>query len=283
MGYVLTVLINFLESLIGGLGAHLTISLGGIAFFALPAIYYLATYTFVISQRLGVPLIGAVGLAVVIASLLGLFFTLAYRKLSSDSFAILGVSSVFAVEAVVKSWDSMTGGVLGIAGIIRPVWASSLSQLALVSLIMVIILLFLEWFFLKSPYGRGLLGLRENKILLESLGLSGYKLGSWMIIIASVLITFAGILTAWRIQFLDPSFGGMRILIYTATIGILALKPKLWWLIGAVFIVSTVPELLRFFDLPSTIMGHLRVLFYVIILLVTLRGLQGRLAVKRFV
>ncbi len=75
----------------------------------------------------------------------------------------------------------------------------------------------------------------------------------------------------------------MVVLIQVVTVGILAVKPKVSWLIGATLFVSWVPEVLRLFDLPSTMVGNLRVLLYAVILIVALRSLKGWLAPKRFV
>ena len=283
MGYFLTILASFLEGTIMTIGAHLTISLGGIIFFGLPTLYSAGAYSFVIASSHGLSFFESSLIASLVILAISLLFVLAYHRLSSDSFAVFSFTSVLAFDALVKSWDSVTGGVLGIAGVYRPSTVGTLSQLVWCELIILIILLFAEYIFLKSVYGRTLLGLRENKQIVSSLGANYKSLASVMIIAASFLSAIAGVLTVWRIQFLDPSFAGMSIIIKVATAAILAVKPKITWLVGAVLFVSLVPEIIRFFDLPSTIVGHLRTLIYTIILIIVLRNLSNLLNEKRLV
>lgn len=283
MGYLLTILASFFEATIITIGAHLTISLGGIIFFGLPTLYSAGAYSFVIANTNGYSFYESGIITTVVVLFISLLFVLAYNRLSSDSFAIFSFTSVLAFDALVKSWDPVTGGILGISGITRPLAVGTLSQLVWLELIILIILLIAEFIFLKSRYGRTLLGLRENTQIISSLGASYKKLAFSMIIIASFLAGIAGVLTVWRIQFLDPSFAGMSIVIKIATAAILAVKPKIRWLVGSVLLISLLPEVIRFFDLPSMVMGHLRVLIYTIILIIVLRNLSNLLNEKRLV
>ncbi|MCX6785179.1 MAG: hypothetical protein NTV81_04650 [Candidatus Komeilibacteria bacterium] len=283
MGYFFTTLARFFEGAIVSVGAHLTISLGGIFLFGLPTMYALGAYAFVVCQKFGLGSGLSFLITLGLVLLVSLVFILAYWKLSNESLAIFTLISVLAFDAVVKSWDSVTGGVLGIAGVARPSALQTLGQLVFWEGALIVIILTLEYFFLKTKFGRALLGMRENIPLVQSLGISSKKLGAAMILVASILAALAGLLTVWRIQFLDPSIAGMVVLIQVVTVGILAVKPKVSWLIGAALFVTLVPEILRLFDLPSTMVGNLRVLLYAVILIVALRSLKGWLAPKRFV
>jgi branched-chain amino acid transport system permease protein len=94
----------------------------------------------------------------------------------------------------------------------------------------------------------------------------------------------SGLLAIWRIQFLDPSFGGIVLLIQVVTIAIIAAKPKVRWLAVATLIIVLLPEILRFLNLPSTIIGHLRNLLYAIIMIAITRNISNNLLPqKRFI
>jgi hypothetical protein len=81
---------------------------------------------------------------------------------------------------------------------------------------------------------------------------------------------------AWRIQYLDPTFGDIHTFIALVTICIVALKPKISWIIGGTTLVVLLPELLRFFPFPSSIFGYLRVLTYGVTLIILVRHISAK-------
>lgn len=276
MGYLLTQLSRFWENFILGIGAHLTISTAGIFFFGFPVCFSLAAYVVVISTKAGLSIWLAILLSLTSAAIAGLFFIALYRRLSSDSFAVFTLASILAFDALLKSWDSVTGGVLGISGIVRPWFASNLFQLMILQGVLAICLFVAEYFLLRSSFGRALGAHKENPRLLDAAGTSAKKVGSHAILIASVLSGLAGILTIWRIQFLDPNFGGLILFIIVLTIGILAIKPDSWWLAGVTLVVTMIPEILRFFPFPSSVLGYARILVYALFLIILVRRLSAR-------
>jgi len=284
MGYLYTQLARFSETAIMSMGAHLTIAVSGIFFMGIPVTYSLAAYALVISQNFGLPLIAALAVALVTVLLASLIFILAYLKLSDDSFTVFTLASILAFDAAVKSWDSLTGGVLGIAGISRPEFVSSLVQLAWFQFFLALLALAIEQVILKTRLGRALKAMKEDKYLVESLGVSSRRVGATVILISSLAAAISGIVSVWRIQFLDPSFGGIMLLVQIVTIAIIAAKPKVRWLALATLIIVLLPEALRFLNLPSSIVGHLRNLFYALILLVMIKNISEKLLPqKRFI
>jgi ABC-type branched-subunit amino acid transport system permease subunit len=138
-----------------------------------------------------------------------------------------------------------------------------------------------EYVMLRAPFGRALLAHRENKHVLESLGVSSRITGSYAIIFACFASAVAGILSIWRIQFLDPSFGGIPILIQVLTVVILAIRPRVTWLIGATALIVLLPELLRMFEFPAAVLGHLRLGLYAAFLLVLVGKVSTRYSTEK--
>jgi branched-chain amino acid transport system permease protein len=284
MGYLFTQLARYSEAAIMSTGAHLAVAVTNIFFLGIPVMSTLAAYTLVITQNKGIPLIWALLLSLFSVLLTSLIFVLAYLKLSADSFTVFTLASVLAFDAVLKSWDSVTGGVLGIAGIIRPNFILTLSRLAWFQFGLTLIVLLAEYIILKTWLGRALLGMKENKYIVESSGISTKRLGAAVIIISSFFAALAGIVTVWRIQFLDPGFGGLVLLIQIMTIAVVAAKPKIRWLAISTLIIVLLPEILRLLNLPPTIIGHLRNLLYALILLIIIRNISSNLLPqKRFI
>ncbi len=284
MGYLFTQLARYSEAAIMSAGAHLAVVVTNIFFLGIPVMSTLAAYALVIAQNQGISLIWSISIALGLVLEASLVFVLAYLKLSADSFTVFTLASVLAFDAVLKSWDSVTGGVLGIAGVTRPEFIATLARLAWFQFGLSLFVLLVEYIILKTWFGRALLAMKENKYIVESFGLSASRLGAAVIIISSFFAALAGIVTVWRIQFLDPSFGGLVLLIQVMTIAVVAAKPKVRWLAASTLIIVLLPEILRLLSLPPTIIGHLRNLLYALILLVIIRNISSNLLPqKRFI
>ncbi len=262
MGYIYTNINRIWEGFLTAIGSHLTLSLGGIFFFGFPVIFWTAAYGYAIAGRAGIEAFPAVLLAMVLALGVGCLFAFFYARLSNDSFAVITLASVLAMEALLNSWDSLTGGVLGISGVSRFPGFSTLSRLAMLQGTAALFGLGLESLLAHSGFGRSLRGLKENPDTLISLGTSPGLIGQSAILFASVFAGAAGIFTVMRIQFLDPGLGGFVLLLQVLTIAILANTPKTVRLFLATLAIVLLPEVLRLLDLPTATLGYSRTLLY---------------------
>ena len=277
MGYYLSVLLKIFVSFIQAVGAHLTMSQAGIFFLAIPVTYSFMGYSFAILQKkflFGFFLSSSISLVLTFA--IGLLLGYLYIRVSKESFTVLTAASIVGFEAFLKSFSDLSGGVLGISGIMRPDFMRRLPDLVLVSMAIVLLLIFMEYLIFKSAFGRNLRAIKESERLVESLGISANKTGVILICLATVLSGLAGMLEALRIQFLDPSFGGFPNLIVVASIAILSQKPEVKSVLYSTLFVVLLPEILRFFDFNPNQMGHMRMLIYSVMLVVLIRNLSGK-------
>ena len=88
-----------------------------------------------------------------------------------------------------------------------------------------------------------------------------------VIVISSFLFALGGCLVIWHVQSIDPTYGGLPMMIEVFSIGILALRSRIFDLVLAVAVVALIPELLRFVDMPSSLIGYMRVILYSILLI----------------
>ncbi len=281
MGYLLTILANLSGSILSGVGLHLVLSMAGIFFLGYPTIFKIAAYTLAISEKAGLGPELSMLLALAVSLLAALFFCKLFIKVSGDSFAVLGLASILAMEALTRSWDSLTNGVLGIAGIRRPEMMTSLSSLVFAVGFFALIFFTAEYLILKTWIGRALRAYKENEIALQSIGIPTQKLGQKMLLLTSMLGAIAACFFTWRVQFLDPSAFGIPLLIEFLTFAILALKPKMRSVAFSAAFVVLIPEILRFFNFPSAILGYTRILIYALILMVLIRKLSSTFIVTR--
>ncbi len=266
------------------IGSHLNVSVSGIFFFGTSVAYSLGAYVFTIMAKTGNSMFLSLIAAVLSSVILGLIFSMFYRRLSVDSFVVFTLASFLAFDALLRSWDSLTGGVLGISGVPKPAAFSNLPNLLILEGVVAFSFIVLEYAILKSPLGRALQAHKENKTFLDSTGWNSNFIGSLVIVAASLMSAVSGIISIWRMQFLDPTFSNVTLLIMMLTISILAVKPKVSWIIGSTLIIVLLPEVLRFFPFPSSMIGHLRLLFYSVLLIILVRKLSSSYTFeKRFV
>ena len=281
MGYLYTILARFFASIMQCAAGQLSLSMAGIFLLSLPVCYSFAAYSLGISyKKFGLSMPNAMLIAIVLTTLLGCVFSYLYTKVSKDSFTILSLGSILAFEAFVKSFDELTGGVLGISGIIRPSFIKTLPKLIIFSLVIMLIIVLVQYLIIQSPMGRKIRALKEHPVALESLGVSTKSTAYFIIISGSILSGIAGILEILRIQFLDPSFGGIPNLIILVSIAILCVKAQVRNLILATAFVIFLPELISFLKFPSALLGHMRVLMYTAILIILLRNISGKFNVQ---
>jgi branched-chain amino acid transport system permease protein len=278
MGYFSTVISSFFGSLLAGVSLHGVFSMAGIFFLGIPVVGKVSAYTLAIAQKSGIPPEYAFLLAIIASLLVGLLFAYLFVKVSPDSFAVLGLASLLATEALFKSWDTLTNGILGISGIKRPEMLTSLDSLMACYFVTVILFLILEYVLLKTWIGRAVRAYKQDKNALDALGVSSLRLGQGLIVFSALVYGIVGFLLAWRVQFISPSIQGIPALIEILTIAILAFKPRVSAIIIATLFVALFPELLRFLALPSTVLGYARLLLYSVALLILIYKLSPRLA-----
>jgi len=281
MGYFLTIASFFFNTLIQGVGVHMVLSLAGIIFLGMPTVLKASMYALAIAEKAGIsPEISFI-IALVTALVVGLLFGFLFTRVSPDSFAVLGLASMLALDALIKSLDKFTNGVLGISGIVRPSWMTDLPAVAIVTVAVALLCLFIELILLKTPFGRRMRAFKEDEITLQSLGINTKKFSRNVIIFCSLFLSVAGSLFLWRIQFLDANFGTVPALVFLLTMGILSLKPKIRYVVLGAGVVTFLPEILRFFQFPSSQMGYIRDFLYAIFLIVLIHQLHTHFITSR--
>lgn len=283
MGYFLNTLSRIWETVLEAVGGHLTLGLGGILFLGFPASFWCGAYGYAVSAKAGLPVSVSLTIGIVLSAVMGVIFTFFYSRMSNDSFAVMTLASVLGMDALIRTWDSVTGGVLGIAGVPRFFPDQTLQSLVIFGAIIAIACLVFESVLLKSPFGRALRAIKENKTALVSLGTSAKLTGQIAILFASLFTGIAGILVVMKIQFLDPSLGGLFMLAQILTISMMASSPKATVFFGATTAVVLLPEILRFFNLPVSILGYSRNLLYGLLLIVLIYYSTGKNKAKRYV
>jgi branched-chain amino acid transport system permease protein len=253
------------------------INLGHVAFFGIGA------YTSALLTNAGLNFILAFFLSGIVASLFGFVLVYATKNLKGDYFALATLGFSFVVYSLLLNLQNLTRGPLGIAGISKPeffgfVISSSFAYFVYVFII-VLICVYVISRIVNSPFGKLLHATRNDELGLRVLGKNTFKIKAKAMVVSSFFAGIAGSIFAHYITFIDPSsfYISEIILILTIVIvgGIASIKGSI---IGTFFIIL-IPEVLRFFNIPSGILGATRQIIYAIILIGILmfkpRGLFG--------
>lgn len=253
-------------------------NLGHIAFFGLGA------YSSALLAIEGVPFLFTLILSGGIASLCGWFLALATNKLKDDYLALATWGFGFVVYALMKNMVGLTRGSYGISGIPK----AEILGLTLGNghyLIFIVILSIITYLLMTnlvlSKFGRLMGGIRDNELLMNVLGRDTQRIKRKILSLSAFFAGMAGSLYAHYIGFIDPSTFGSKEIMLLLIIVLLGGLASLKGTIIATALLISIPEILRFIAIPSSILGPGRTAIYALVLLIILRyrpkGIFGRI------
>jgi branched-chain amino acid transport system permease protein len=213
-------------------------------------------------------------LAPVVSVLVAIPLVLISQRLKSDYFAVASLAFALVIQSVLINWRSVTHGVLGVTGIPRPsVFGLVLEQNLTFLLLVLVVWLFcvsIIWCLNRSSLKLFLVAQSEFEEGLSSVGVSSGRCRMVAFIIAAFFSGIAGAITASYISFIDPSSFALTEMIFLLSILVLSGMRSLKVLFFSTVFLVTVPELLRFTDVPSSILGPFRQLMFAAILFIVI-------------
>ena len=213
--YGLYILSQWAVMSIAAMGLNLTLGYAGQVSLAQGAFVGIGAYAAAILTPHGVPLLGALVVAVALCFAIG--WLLGYPALRVQHHYLAFVTLAFATLAflVFRNEEWLTKGIYGISAIPRPnilgiatgkplpFYYFCLFSLAIVSLAL--------WWLIRSPWGRAFTALRENPIRALSLGIDTRRYTLMAFALGSALGGVAGTLYAPLTQFIDPTPFGLSL------------------------------------------------------------------------
>jgi len=287
MEYLLHILIMIGIYVILATSLNLIMGYTGLLSIAHAAFYGIGAYVAALmALRLHSPFLLNVVCAVIVGGLLGALVGFPSLRIRDDYFVIATFAFQIIAFSVLNNWVSFTGGPMGLPGIPQPVLfglkvSSQFGFLTLVGCFCTLTLWTTHRIVL-SPLGRVLKAIREDEIFVQAAGknVNGYKI--MVFVVGAGMAAVAGVLYAYYISFIDPTSFTVTESIFIISIVIIGGAGDLWGpVIGAVLLV-TLPEVLRFIGLPSSMAAHIRQILYGGLLVVFMmwrpRGFRGEYA-----
>ncbi len=225
-------------------------SLGQAAFMAIGA------YTSgLLVTKLGVSIFLAWPAGVVLAVIVGFIVGLPTVRLRRDYISLVTLGFGEAITALLNRTTALTGGASGLTGIPKV----TTLPIALGSAVLVIVLITL---FKHSKYGRQCIAVRSDELAAKSMGINVPKVKMIAFLISVAVTAYGGCLYAFYTAYVDPSLFGWK---KSAEWVIMVFFGGVNSLTGSVlstFVLSGLPEVLRFLQ------NYRAIIYAVLVLLI---------------
>ncbi len=209
--YWLTILTQMLIFAVLAMSLDILMGYTGIVSFGHAAYFGTGAYVVaILSVRYQVGFLGCVGAAIVAAIVVALIFGLLLSHTGEVYFLMITLALGMVIWGLIYRWVSMTGGDNGIAGIPRPDLGIPISLddpivFYYAVLIVFLVIFFVLYIFIRSPFGQSLQGIRESVSRMRSLGYNTWLHKYLAYVIAGVFGGISGILWAYYNGYVSPS------------------------------------------------------------------------------
>ncbi len=276
MDYVFHVLVMVTLFAILATSFNLLIGYSGLFALSHAAFFGVGAYTTaILATKLGlafpVPLL--IGMAV--TALVGIAIALPALRISGDYLVIVSLALQIIVVAIMLNWTDLTGGTDGIRGIPRvELFGASLDtapKFLPLAVVAAALCYLVSWRLGASPFGRALKAMRENEVAAQAVGKNIVAMKLSVFAIAAALASVAGSLYAHYVTFVSADSFTLDLTIYVLAMVILGGTGNLTGSLVGAALLTVLPELLKFLDLPPDIADKLRQMLYGAILIAMLR------------
>jgi len=290
MEYLLHILILIAIYCIVGISLNLVAGYTGLLSLCHAGFYGIGAYTAaLLSLKLGAGFFVTLPSAIIVAGIAGLLIGIPSLRIRDDLFVITTFGFQIILFQVMNNWMELTQGPLGLPGIPQPVLfgyqISSHLDFLLLSAILAALVYFVTRRLVNSPFGNVLRGIREDELLAQSLGKNVNAQKIIAFTVAAGLSAIGGVIYAHYITFIDPTSFTIIESIFMLSIVIVGGAGRLSGsIIGAILLVS-IPEGLRFLDIPNAIAANMRQILYggllVLFMVFRPKGIWGEFSFRR--
>ena len=277
MDYIIHIIIIINIYIILAISTNLLVGITGLLSLGQAAFYGISAYlTAFAVMYLKLSFFPAIIFVIVFNAIAGLILAYPSLRLKGDYFILATMGFQLIIFTILYNWVNVTKGPYGISGIQFPNIVSDIKLEGLWSYLIfstvlssIVILVFIK--LVNSPFGRILKGIRDDEIIIISLGknITNYKI--WAFVISSGFISFAGFIFATYISYIDPTSFTLNESIFILVAVIIGGTGNIKGSIVGVIFVIILPEILRFVGLPDSIAANLRQIIYGISLILIMR------------
>ena len=285
MNYVVLLLTGLCIYAILTLSLNLLVGYTGIPSFAHGAFFGIGAYMVALAMvRLGVPFLLAVLLAVLGTAVIAALVGVPALRLGGDYFFLACFAIIFIVTRILFNWQDVTNGPYGVYGIPKPSFfgatVGSGLPFLLLSLAALALVLFVIWRLVHSPYGLMLQGIRDDELVVSTLGRDVTRAKVVVFAIAGGLAAVTGGLYATFYGVIDPSAFGVPVIILLWSMLFIGGAGNLYGPVLGAGLLLFLPEGLRLLGIESVKAGEIQQMIYGLLLIFLMifrpQGLAGR-------
>lgn len=281
--YALGVAITALTFTVAACCLNLVYGYAGLLSFAQLAFWGIGGYcTALVVMDGGGSFWAGLGSAALLNGVLALVVGWAALRLQRHSFVIVTLSFSLLAFLISRDWVDLTRGPLGLPNLPAPslfgYQFKSLQSMYWIALVYFVIAVGIVYAIVSSRIGRMLLAIKQNEPLAYAHGVSTapYKLMAFSV--AAMLTAMAGGIQVFYLKIVDPSILDFYYLQAWLIMVIIGGPGTFWGVILAGFVLSLLPEILRFSnELRMVVYG----VFLVFAVMVMPQGVTGWLREKR--
>jgi branched-chain amino acid transport system permease protein len=220
-------------------------------------------------------LILAVLAAMIVAGIWGAIISLPSIRLKGDYFLIASIGFQMVMFSIFLNWKAVTRGPMGLYGLPRPhlfgfAFDSPYSFLVL-SFALMLACFFLSRRIAHSPFGLALKGIRDDETAVEALGKNVIRFKIAIFSFSAAWAAVAGALFAFYTSSVDPFSFTLEESVFILTLAIVGGTGNLKGsVVGAIILIS-LPELMKFIQIPDAVAAQTRQIFYGLLLILFMR------------
>lgn len=277
MNYLFHLLIYFNIYVILALSLNLVVGYCGLLTLAHAGYFAIGAYTYALATlKLGFGFIPAVALAVLVAAILSLAVSLPSWRFKGDFFVMVSLAVQTLIFSLLYNWfnsssgpgtwDNLTNGPFGLAGISKPVITgikfATVGSIATLSTVLALLAAGVIWMLVASPWGRLLKAMRDDELAARGLGKNTRLAKVQVMAIACGLAAVSGAIYSSYISYIDPSSASLDESILMLCMVLVGGVGSFRGPIVGAFVLLAIPELLRFAHFPDPVAANIRLLAY---------------------
>lgn len=196
-------------------------------------------------------------------------------RLKGDYYVIASFGFQVIMYNIFLNWISLTRGPFGIRQIPAPTAFGYAFQgplrFCILCLIFLAVCLWVAWRVGESPYGKVLRAIREDEAATSSIGknVNRYKIAIFTF--SAVLASVGGALYAGLITYIDPFPFTIHESIFILALVVIGGAGNIFGSVVGAAVLISIPEMLRFFDVPTTVASPIREVLYGALMIVFIR------------
>lgn len=287
--YILHLLCLFGIYAIAAMSLNLIIAGAGLMSLAHAAFLGIGAYAYAVCSLHGLGFLPGMLVGIVFAVLVSFALSISAWRFRGDFFVLISLavqaliySAIYnwhSTESQPGTWQNLTNGPYGIAGITRPeifgIEFDSIASLAALSLLAASASSAICFVLMKSPWWRMATAMRDDELAARSIGKNVRLAKLQLFAIASGMVATAGAIYAGYFRYVNPesaSLGEGILLLSMVLVG--GTGNFRGPIVGAAILIA-IPEILRFVEMPSNVAANVRLLIYGV-LLVGFMHFRGR-------